>query len=113
MPYSDDKVGVLAQHKPTAANLEDAYTVPAGKDSVVSSLVVCNQSGSSDSFRISIAVGGAANVSKQYIYYDIAIPAYETFIATVGFSLNDGDVIRVYSTNGNCSFNFFGSKVTV
>ena len=102
----------LAQSKPGAATLTDSYTVPAATTTVVSSLVVCNQSAVATAFRISVAVAALADTPKQYIYYDIAIPGNDTFIATIGLTLGATDVIRVYNTLATCSFNFYGQENT-
>lgn len=102
---------ILSQSNPATTTLTDVYTCASAKGVTVSSLVVCNRHNSIASFRISIAKAGAADDLKQYIYYDLEMPALETFIATIGISLSQTDVIRVYSSNGNLSFNFFGLEI--
>lgn len=99
---------VLAQEKPSAATLTDAYTVPALTTATVSTITVANQSATATSFRISVAVGGAADSPAQYLYYDIVIAGNDTFATTIGISLGAGDVIRVYNTLATLSFNIFG-----
>jgi hypothetical protein len=101
---------VLSQTKPTAASLTDAYTVPTLTTTVVSSIVVCNQSATTTDFRISVAVAGLADTPKQYIYYGVTIAGNDTFIATIGISLGAADVIRVYNTLATLSFNIFGQE---
>lgn len=103
---------VLSQTKPSAASLTDSYTVPAATTTVVSSLVVCNQSAVGTSFRISIAVAALADTAKQYIYYDLPIGGNDTFIATIGITLGATDVIRVYNTLATLSFSFYGQENT-
>jgi len=103
---------VLGQAAPAAATPTDLYPVPALTSCVASSIIVSNRSATADSFRISIAVAGAIAANEQYIYYDIAIPGNDTFIATIGITLATTDVIRVYSTNGTLSFNLSGSEIT-
>jgi hypothetical protein len=103
---------VLGQSSPNATTLTDLYTVPAATSIVSSSIVVCNRSGTSTSFRISIAVAGAANDNKQYLYYDVPIAGNDTFIATIGITLAATDIIRVYATLATLSFNLFGAEVT-
>lgn len=107
-----DNVKVLGQSFPAMAALTDAYTVPASSKTVVSTLKVCNQSSAPTSFRVSVAVAGAADSSKQYLYYDVPLSANDTFSATEGWTLGAGDVVRVRSANGQCSFNLFGDEVT-
>jgi len=99
---------VLSQSKPSAATLTDSYTVPGATTAVVSSLTVCNQSATATSFRISIAPAGAADATSQYLYYDVTIPGNDTFIATIGVTLQAASVIRVYNTLASCSFGVYG-----
>jgi hypothetical protein len=99
---------ILGQSKPTAATLTAAYTVPALTTATVSTITVANQSATATSFRVSVAVNGAADTAAQYLYYDIAIPGNNTFATTIGITLGAGDVVRVYNTLATLSFNIFG-----
>lgn len=103
---------VLGQSKPSAASLTACYTVPALTQATVSSITVCNQSAAQTSFRISVAVAGAADTASQYLYYDVVVPGNNSFVATIGLSLGAGDVVRVYNTLANCSFSVFGCEVS-
>ena len=103
---------VLAQSKPSATTLTDSYTVPASTTAVISSIVICNQSATATSFRISIAKAGAADTAAQYLYYDVSIDGNDTFVATIGATLAATDVVRVYNTLATLSFNIFGVQVT-
>lgn len=103
---------VLAQSKPSAATLSDAYTVPAATTATVSTITVANQSATATSFRISVAVNGASDTAAQYLYYDIAIPGNNTFATTIGITLGSGDIVRVYNTLATLSFNIFGVEQT-
>jgi hypothetical protein len=103
---------VLAQVNPSATTLTDGYTVPGATSAVVSSITVANRSSTPTSFRISVAVAGAANDNKQYLYYDVEIPGNDTFVATIGVTLETTDVIRVYAAAAQLSFNIFGVEIT-
>jgi len=107
-----DSVKILGQSIPSAGVLTNIYTVPASTSATISSITICNQGGSPTNFRISVAVGGAADNTKQYIYYDLYLDASDTFIATAGITLAATDVVRVKSNNGNVSFNLFGVEVS-
>lgn len=103
---------ILGQSKPSAATLTAAYTVPALTTATVSTITVANQSSTATSFRISVAVNGAADTPAQYLYYDIAISGNNTFATTIGITLGAGDIVRVYNTLATCSFNIFGVENT-
>ena len=103
---------ILGQAAPLATTNTDLYTVPAATSVSSSSIVVCNQSATATTFRIALRVAGAAITAKQYIYYDVAIPGNDTFIATVGISLATTDVVTVYCTLATCSFTILGQEIT-
>lgn len=103
---------VLAQVAPAATTLTDLYTVPALTSVTASTLTVCNQNSTAIKFRVSVAIGGAANATKQYLYYDVTILKNDSFSATVGLTLGASDVVRVYADTANVSFNLFGVEVT-
>lgn len=103
---------VLSQSYPTATTLTDSYTVPALTQATVSSIVVCNQNSSGSSFRVSVAVSGAADANEQYLYYNVSITGSNTFTAVIGVTLGPGDIVRVYSDSGNLSFSIFGCEVS-
>jgi hypothetical protein len=94
--------GIFGQDAPSATTLEDLYTVPAGKNATVK-VIVTNRASAATSFRIAIAVDGAADSLEQYIVYDKAIAGNDTG-ATETFVLGGDDVLRIYAGNGNLSF---------
>lgn len=105
-----DTLKVLGQVNPLGSTLTDAYTAPAA--AAVSSVVVCNQATYTIKFRISVAVAGAADDPKQYLYYDVEVDANDTFVAVIGVTLATTGVIRVYANSGQVSFNIFGVEVS-
>lgn len=103
---------VLGQVIPAATTNTTAYTVPGGKTAVISTITVCNQSVSAQSFfRIAIRVAGAALTASQYIAFDTFLDFKETKAFTLGITLGATDVVTVYSTTGNVSFGVFGSEI--
>jgi hypothetical protein len=102
----------LGQSNPVATTETALYTVPAATSTIASSVIVCNRSTVLSTFRISIAIGGAATTNKDYIYFDLPIGANDTFIATIGVTLAATDVVRVYASNTNLSFSLYGSEIS-
>ena len=103
---------VLGQVVPSAASLTTLYTVPALTTTICSSLVVSNSSATPTSFRVAVRPAGASIDPKHYIYYDVPIAGNDTFVATIGISLDTTDVISVYATLATLSFNLFGQQNT-
>lgn len=106
-----DTFKVLGQANPSVGVLTDLYTVPASTQTTISSLYICNGGAGQAGFRISIAIGGAADALSQYLYYNLPLYQYDTFVATVGLTLSAGDVVRVYTDLAGVSFNIFGVEV--
>lgn len=107
-----NQLRVLGQVAPSAIEPATLYTVPSGATAVISSVVVCNRSAVSTSFRIAIRVSGSSLSDKQYIYYDLPITGNDTFIATIGITLSALDVVTVYTTLATTSFTLFGQEHT-
>ncbi len=105
-------IKILGQAEPAAATLTDLYTVPSSTEAIISSLMICNTSSVATIFRIAVQIAGASIVNKQYIYYEVNIPGYETFTATLGVTLAATDVVVVYATLATLSFNLFGQEIT-
>lgn len=100
----------LGQSFPGAASLADLYTAPAATATVASTLTVCNQSATPDTYRVAVRVAGAAIATKQYYFYDAYIAGNQSQTWTLGFALATTDVVSVRSTNGTSSFNLTGQE---
>jgi hypothetical protein len=103
---------VLGQLYPSAATLSTLYTVPASTSSVGSTISICNLSATPDTFRVAIRTGGASISNEDYLFYEESIAGFSTVTLTAGITLATTDVVSVYSTNGTCSFNLFGSEIS-
>ena len=102
---------VLAQSAPSATTNTDVYTVGSGKSAVVSTITVCNRGATSTTYRIAIRVAGATIANEDYIAYDSTVPANDTINLTIGITLAATDVVTVYASTANLSFNLFGAEI--
>ena len=103
---------VLGQVNPGSASLTTLYTVPSATNTVASTLMICNQAGSSATFRIAIRPAGATLDLKHYLSYDTVVPANDSIALTLGLTLATTDVVSVYASTTSLSFNLFGSEIT-
>jgi hypothetical protein len=103
---------VLGQVNPAATTDVDAYTVPALTQAIISTLTICNQSGSATTFRVAVRPAGAALAAKHYVAYDSPIAGNDMVGLTLGITLGAGDVITVRAGTATVSFNVFGSEIT-
>ena len=98
-----DKIAV--QLYPSAATDTVIYTCPGVTQSDVISIFIANQSATSDRFTINHVIGGGASTTASVLYPSIYISGYNTALITTPIFMVAGDVLRVTSLNGTCSFN--------
>jgi glucose-6-phosphate dehydrogenase assembly protein OpcA len=103
---------VLGQSAPSAATLTTLYTVPASTQAIASTINVCNRSSTATTFRISVAVAGAADATSQYLVYDTQIAGNDSIAFTIGMTLGAADVVRCYATLATVTFALFGVELT-
>lgn len=103
---------VLGQSNPAATTATTLYTVPSATSTVVSTIVVANLSTSAATYRISIRPAGAAQTNAMYLAYDVTIGANDSTALTLGVTLATTDVVTVYGSSANLSFNAYGSEIS-
>jgi hypothetical protein len=101
---------VLGQISPSAASATTLYTVPAVTQTVVSTLIACNQDTATCTIRVAVRPDGETLASKHYVAFDVTLAAKQTITFTLGITADAADVITVYSSNAVTSFNAFGSE---
>ena len=106
-----ESVKILGQSAPAATTETVLYTVPTATSAVVASVVVCNR-GAEATFRIGVSENGGALGSADYLYYNVTLPATDTFVSTIGITLTADDEIRVYASTADLSFSAFGTEIT-
>lgn len=104
---------VLGQSNPSATTLTTLYTVPSGKEAVVSTISVANLTATAATFRIAVRPAGASIANQHYIGYDITVGASDSTLITVGLTLAATDVISVYASTANLAFAAFGDEASV
>jgi len=103
---------VLGQSAPSATTLTALYTVPSATSAVVSTITVCNRAAASKSFRLAVRPAGASIADQHYIAYDVVIAANDSTCLTLGLTLAATDVLSVYASAADLSFQAFGSEIT-
>jgi hypothetical protein len=103
---------ILGQSNPNATTETTLYTVPAGKQAVISTLVACNQAGTAATFRIAVRpAADSVTAAKHWIAYGSTVAASDSTILTIGLTLSAGDKIQVYGSTANISFSAFGTEI--
>ena len=106
---------VLGQSNPSATTETRLYYVPTATSAVVSSIVICNQAGTSATYRIAVkSSGGSANsaaASTDWVVYGGTVAANDSTILTIGITMQADAQIRVYASSSTLSFSAFGSEI--
>ena len=103
---------VLGQVNPAATTNTTLYTVPASTSAVTSTISICNTGGTPVTVNVAVRPAGASLLTKHYILYDALINASNTMFLTIGMTLATTDVVTVYTSTADVSFNLFGSEIT-
>ena len=103
---------ILGQVALSAATLTNCYATPTSTESVISSIVICNTSGTNRTFRLSVAIADAGDTPAQYLYYDESLPKDTSFVATIGITLAATDVIRAEANGTGVAVNVFGVEIS-
>ena len=102
---------VLGQSNPSATTATTLYTVPSSTSTIISTITVCNQASSAATYRIAVRPAGATLAAQHYIVYGATVAASDTTTLTLGLTLATTDVVTVYASSANLSFNAFGSEI--
>jgi hypothetical protein len=102
---------VLGQSAPAATTATALYTVPAATEAVISTIVIANRAATAGSFRLSVRPNGVTQADQHYLAYDVPIAANDSTTLTLGITVDATDVITVYASSGDMSFNVFGSEI--
>lgn len=103
---------VLGQSAPSATTATTLYTVPSSTETVVSTITVCNRSASTVTYRISVRPNGASLADQHYLIYDANCSGNDTVTLTLGITMDASDVLEVYASSADLSFNAFGSEIS-
>ena len=101
----------LGQSNPAATTATTLYTCPSATQTVVSSIVICNQAAVAATYRLAIRKSGAVLAAQHYLVYDASIGANTTTSYTLGVTLAATDIITVYASTATMSFSAFGSEI--
>ena len=105
---------ILGQSAPAATTETTLYT-STSVETIVSSLIITNQAGSSATYRIAVqpsADAGSDAAAKHWIVYGATVAASDSVVLTVGLTLAAGDRIRIWASTATMSFSAYGSQIS-
>jgi len=105
---------ILGQIDLTTTSLENVYTVPANRETVISTVVIANRLSSATTFRLALRDAGSTVANKHYLAFDVPIAANDSTTITLGVTASATDVLSVSAGTANAlSVNVFGTELTV
>lgn len=103
---------ILGQVADASANDVELYLVPSSTEAVVSTIIICNREGASNTFRIATKTDNSGVANTDYISYDSTINANDTIALTLGVTLQAGAEISVGASDANVTFQAYGTEIT-
>lgn len=88
------------------------YSVPENKSSVISTITLCNETGSNITYRLGIADSATSPVTGSFLSYGATIAANDTVALTLGLTMQSGKYLRVSCSSASASIIAFGSEIT-
>lgn len=88
------------------------YTVPSSTSAVVSTITICNQTGSTITYRIGLTSSATDPTSSEFLAFGSTVAANDTVALTLGVTMAASKFIRVSSSSALVSFMAFGTEVT-
>lgn len=102
----------LARANPAATTLTNLYSCPAGTNTVISTIVICNRSATATTFRLTHAINGNPDAPEHYFAYDTPIAGNSTVFFTFGACLQSPDILRIYAGAATLTFIAWGEERT-
>ncbi len=104
---------VLGQVAPANTSITTAYTVPAGKEAIISNIAIANVTATAALYEVYVRVAGAAAAASNAFVFDASSAANSTTLIQGGITLSAGDIISVQTATANAiTFHVFGTEVT-
>jgi hypothetical protein len=79
--------------------------------SVLSTIVVANRAASSATYRIAVRPNGATLANQHYLAFNVTVGASDSTTITLGITMDAADVLTVFASTADLSFNVFGSEI--
>lgn len=84
----------------------------SGVSAVISTIVICNTSASSATYRIGLDTTAGTPGASEWLVYDATIPGNETVAMTLGITLQDSRYIRVSSSADTVTFSAMVAEIS-
>lgn len=100
----------LGQANP-GASLTALYTVPGATQAIVF-VTASNKEAAANTIRVKVAPAGAADDPDHDVLFDFSVPANDTYVHPVPLFMDATDVLRVFASDTNVTFQAQGVEIT-
>ena len=109
---SESQLGQL--RNAVGGTAESLYSPGPSTTGIIKSIVVCNQSGLADTYRIFLDDNGSVADATTAMFFDVAIAAGETHVISVYWPMDDatGNLSVSCATTARCTFTALGLEIT-
>jgi hypothetical protein len=103
---------VLGQARPANTSVADLYTVPAGGQAVISTIIIANTTAADATFDVYVRPDGATADEGTAIAFGSTVKANTSFSLTIGATADAADVISIKTGTANAvTFTAFGLEI--
>ena len=98
----------------TGGTAESLYSPGSGVTAIIKTIVVCNQTGSADTFCVFLDDDGSTYTEETTLFKDVAIGANETIQINCWYAMNNaaGNLAVEGATTDAVTFTAFGLEVS-
>lgn len=104
---------VLGQALSIAGVRVPLYTAPMARQTVVSTITLCNQSNAAVTVGLSVHPSGLSANAKHHLLEGYSLAAKDTLMLTIGLTLGELHTISILSDSASVSATMFGAEETV
>lgn len=106
---------ILGQTAPSTTSAADLYTVPTGKEAIISTIAIANVTADAVTYRVFVrSASGVASGISNALAYDVEIAANSSVLISGPVTVAAGNIISVRSSVADAlTFHAYGTEVTV
>ena len=88
------------------------YTTPAVTQAVISTIVICNTSASTATYRIGLDTTAGTPGASEWLVFDSVVAGNDSVCLTIGVCLDAEKFVRVSSSANTVTFSAFVSEIS-
>ena len=109
--FQEKQIGQARINSTTATSV---YSPGAGVTGLIKTIIIANQTGSVDSYRLFVDDDGTTYDQSTALFYDVPIDAYSTHLINTFIAMNDpsGNIAFRNATANALTITLFGAEIS-